>query len=158
MQPPSLYSHFDSKHAIYDAMFAQAWQQLIDAMSAADPGAPREPRRRLEYFTTIFIDFALAEPSRNQLMNVRVIPDFIPSAESYAVAVEAFALMRGRLREIGVTRDRDVDLFSALIAGLVAQQEANDPGGERFRRLVPTALGMYADAIGIPGKTPGRKR
>ena len=158
MQPPSLYSHFDSKHAIYDAMFAQAWRQLIDTMVAADPGAPREPRRRLDHFTTVFVDFALAEPCRNQLMNVRVIPDFTPTAASYAVAIEAFELMRGRLRDIGVTRDRDIDLFTALIAGLVAQQEANDPGGDRWRRLIPAALGMYADAVGIPGRTPGRKQ
>jgi AcrR family transcriptional regulator len=157
MQPPSLYSHFDSKHAIYDAMFGQAWQQLIDTMTAAEPAAPREPRRRLIYFTKVFVDFALAEPSRNQLMNVRVIPDFTPSAESYAVAVEALELMRNRLRELGVTRERDFDLLTALIAGLVAQQEANDPGGDRWRRLIPDALGMYANAVGIAGTT-GRKR
>src|SRR6478609_5873035 len=47
MQPPSLYSHFDSKNAIYDAMFSQAWRQLIDTMTAAVPDSPREPRRRL---------------------------------------------------------------------------------------------------------------
>lgn len=157
MQPPSLYSHFDSKHAIYDAMFAQAWRQLIEAMAAADPGAPSDPRRRLEYFTTAFIDFALADVSRNQLMNVRVIPDFTPSAAAYGVAVEAFELMRVRLRVVGVTRDRDVDLFTALIAGIVMQQEANDPAGDRWRRLVPAALGMYADAVGIPAKATSRR-
>lgn len=158
MQPPSLYSHFDSKHAIYDAMFAQAWRQLIDTMAAAESGAPREPRRRLVHFTTTFVDFALADPSRNQLMNTRVIPEFTPSEASYAVAVQAFEVMRDRLRELGVTRDRDIDLLTALIAGLVAQQEANDPGGERWRRLIPAALGMYADAVGIPGRATGRKR
>src|SRR5690348_7219735 len=72
MQPPSLYSHFESKHAIYDAMFAQAWQQLIDVMDAAEPGAPREPRRRLAHYTRAYVDFALADASRNQLMNIRV--------------------------------------------------------------------------------------
>lgn len=158
MQPPSLYSHFDSKHAIYDAMFAQAWRQLADAIEAAEKGAPRSPRRRLEYFTTVFVDFALQEPSRNQLMNVRVIPDFTPSAESYATAVEAFELMRSKLREIGVTRERDMDLLTALTAGLIAQQEANDPDGDRWRRLIPDALTMYANAVGIAGSTPGRKR
>jgi AcrR family transcriptional regulator len=158
MQPPSLYSHFHSKHAIYDAMFSQAWRQLIDAMTAAEPSAPREPRRRLTYFTNVFIDFALADLSRNQLMNVRVIPDFTPSEESYAVAVEAFEAMRKRLKDVGVTRDRDIDLFTALIAGLVAQQEANDPGGDRWRRLVPDALRMYADAVGIAGNKTGRNR
>jgi AcrR family transcriptional regulator len=159
MQPPSLYSHFESKHAIYDAMFAQAWRQLIDVMAAAEAGAPRGgPRRRLDYFTRVYVDFALAEPSRNQLMNIRVLPDFTPSPDSYAVAVEALESMRGRLRGIGVTRDREFDLLIAIIAGLVAQQEANDPGGDRWRRLIPDALGMYADAVGIAGNTPRRKR
>jgi AcrR family transcriptional regulator len=158
MQPPSLYSHFDSKHAIYDAMFAQAWQQLTDAMAAADPAAPRDARRRLAHFTKVFVDFALADAARNQLMNIRVVPDFTPSAESYAVAVRALDQMRARMRDVGVTRDRDFDLFTGLIAGLVAQQEANDPGGDRWRRLIPYALGMYADAVGITGSTHGRNR
>ena len=30
MQAPSLYSYFDSKHAIYDAMFAQGAQEFLD--------------------------------------------------------------------------------------------------------------------------------
>ena len=30
MQPPSLYSHFASKNAIYDAMFEQAWRTVND--------------------------------------------------------------------------------------------------------------------------------
>jgi AcrR family transcriptional regulator len=158
MQPPSLYSHFDSKNAIYDAMFAQAWQQLTDTMTAAAADRPREPRRRLVYFVTKFVDFALADSSRNQLMNVRVVPDFVPSEQSYAASVEAFELMRTQLRELSVTRERDIDLLSALIAGLIAQQEANDPGGDRWRRLVPEAISMYADAVGIPGKSMGRKR
>jgi len=29
MQQPSLYSHFASKHAIYDAMFEQAWRDFL---------------------------------------------------------------------------------------------------------------------------------
>src|SRR5437773_5082591 len=30
MQAPSLYSYFESKHAIYDAMYAQGAQQFVD--------------------------------------------------------------------------------------------------------------------------------
>ena len=40
MRPPALYSHFESKNAIYDAMFGQAWQGCLDAMrAAAEAGA-----------------------------------------------------------------------------------------------------------------------
>ena len=38
MQPPSLYTHFASKNAIYDAMFRQAW-------SDCEQVALAEPRR-----------------------------------------------------------------------------------------------------------------
>ena len=30
MRAPSLYTHFPSKHAIYDAMFADAWTQYLE--------------------------------------------------------------------------------------------------------------------------------
>src|SRR6185503_18162606 len=36
MQAPSLYSYFDSKHAIYDAMFAQGAQELLDRELAVE--------------------------------------------------------------------------------------------------------------------------
>src|SRR5215475_12889177 len=34
MRSPSLYTHFDSKNAIYDAMFAQAWTDFGAHLSA----------------------------------------------------------------------------------------------------------------------------
>jgi len=36
MRAPSLYEYFDSKHAIYDAMFAQGYRQFAAAMVAVD--------------------------------------------------------------------------------------------------------------------------
>jgi len=41
MRSPSLYSHFDSKNAIYDAMFAQAWGELCEVFDAMPPPAAR---------------------------------------------------------------------------------------------------------------------
>ena len=35
MRAPSLYTHFSSKHAIYDAMFADAWTQYLEIAEAA---------------------------------------------------------------------------------------------------------------------------
>ena len=35
MRAPSLYSHFESKNAIYDAMFAAAWTECLAVMTAA---------------------------------------------------------------------------------------------------------------------------
>ena len=44
----------------------------------------------------------------------------------------------------------DIDLYTAVIAGLVNQQWANDPGGSRWGRLLERAIDMYADNIGLP--------
>ena len=46
MRPPSLYSHFESKNAIYDAMFAAAWTECLAVMTAAAGSAPARPARR----------------------------------------------------------------------------------------------------------------
>ena len=47
MQPPSLYSHFASKNAIYDAMFEQAWRTLLDQIPGWVEQLPAAPRARL---------------------------------------------------------------------------------------------------------------
>ena len=41
MRSPSLYSHFDSKNAIYDAMFGQAWTQYSEALAEVELTLPR---------------------------------------------------------------------------------------------------------------------
>jgi AcrR family transcriptional regulator len=149
MRSPSLYSHFESKNAIYDGMFGQAWQQLL-ALQQATP-LPRSPRRRLLVIAQGFFDFSVADLARYQLMNQRTIPDFEPSEEAYAPSLEVMAHLRQDLAEIGITTQADVDLNTAIVAGFVDQQLANDPGGERWRRQLPRLIDMYADAVRLPG-------
>ena len=36
MRQPSLYAYFDSKHALYDAMFADGNRQLLERLDALD--------------------------------------------------------------------------------------------------------------------------
>ena len=44
IKAPSLYSHFASKHAIYDAMFGDAWQEFLEVDRAVElPGRPGRP-------------------------------------------------------------------------------------------------------------------
>jgi AcrR family transcriptional regulator len=148
MRAPSLYSHFASKHAIYDAMFGEAWTSYLDVIEGLV--VPPRPRAALRMLATTFFDFAVADMARHQLMNLRTIPDFTPSEESYAPAVRAFARMREALAAIGVHEDADIDLYTALVGGLIEQQWANDPGGTRWARLVDRAVDMYADALGLP--------
>jgi hypothetical protein len=83
-------------------------------------------------------------------MDVNVVPNFQPSAEAYAPAVEVYGLMLDLLRGLGIATDEDADIYTALIGGLVNQQLANDPGGQRWRRLIPRVLSMFADDLGLP--------
>ena len=150
MQQPSLYSHFASKQAIYDAMFKQAWQAFLDDAKSAVGRLPAEPRARLTAIAEHYFDFAVADLPRHQLMDVNVVPNFQPSPEAYAPAVEVYNLMLGQLRGMGIARDEDADINTALIGGLVNQQLANDPGGQRWRRLIPRVMNMFTDDLGLP--------
>jgi AcrR family transcriptional regulator len=153
MRAPSLYSHSDSKNAIYDAMFGQAWHAFLDLVDATDPDLPAEPRAALQAVARRFFDFAVADLPRYQLMNQRVIAGFTPSAQAYAPAVQVLDRLRQALARAGARDEQAVDLFTALVGGLVDQQLANEPGGERWRRLIGRAIGMYADELDLPAPT-----
>src|SRR5438067_3370200 len=66
MQAPSLYSYFDSKHAIYDAMFAQGAREFLDVQErltlAGDPAADLKAGMRS------FVRFSTSNPVRYQLL------------------------------------------------------------------------------------------
>lgn len=143
MEPQSLYTYFASKHAIYDAMFADGNRELLARMSVTPRSAG--PRELLRLQARIFVEFSSEDPARYQLLFQRQIPDFEPSAESYAIAVEVTATARARQAAAGLTDDYQFDLWTALVAGLAAQQISNDPGGDRWLRLIDDAVDMYAD-------------
>jgi AcrR family transcriptional regulator len=141
MKTPSLYWYFDSKQAIYDAMFQQGNHQLLQRMAQQRWGST--PQAILRAAAGLFVSFCNEDLARYQLLFQRTIPDFQPSPEAYAVAVEVFESMRSRLASAGVTRQPQVDLWTALVAGLAAQQTSNDPQGERWLRLVDDAVEMF---------------
>ncbi len=43
----------------------------------------------------------------------------------------------------GITEARHVDLWTALTIGLVDQQISNDPGGDRWTRLIDESMAMF---------------
>lgn len=157
MQPPSLYSHFASKNAIYDAMYAEAWLAYEESGSALEP-LPEHPREALQKIARVFFDFAVADLARYQLMNQRTIPGFEPSPDSYAPAVRVLEHGRAMVGSCGVSDSADFDIMAALIGGLIDQQLANDPGGERYSRLLERAIDMWADAAGVPKQSPAARR
>jgi AcrR family transcriptional regulator len=161
MRAPSLYTHFESKHAIYDAMFGQAWmgyEQIALVELAEFPEFPQSPRAAIRRAARVFFDYAVANPARHQLMNQRTIPGFEPSAESYAPAVRVLELGKQIFRDVGLTDPSDFDIFTAIIAGLINQQIANDPGGTRWSALLDRTIDLWADGLGLPPDPPARSR
>ncbi len=150
MRAPSLYTHFESKHAIYDAMFAQAWTDCEQAMEAAGQHLPAAPRPALKHVARAFFEFTVTDLARHQLMNQRTIAGFEPSPEAYAPAVRVLDRLRDVMSRIGITDDEDIDLYVALVGGLIDAQQANDPGGDRWARLLDRTIDMFADSVGLP--------
>ena len=142
LKASSLYSYFDSKGALYDAMFRQGYHDLLEIsadwnLDMSDPlGSFADANRR-------FVRFCCDDPVRYQLLFQRTVPEWEPSAESYALAVTYLARLRSALATIGVTDERAVDVWTAITTGLTSQQVSNDPGGDRWLRLVDDVVAMF---------------
>jgi AcrR family transcriptional regulator len=157
MRAPSLYSHFDSKNAIYDAMFGEAWSEYERLELEAEESMPEAPRAQTIAKALQFFDFATADLPRYQLMNQRTIPGFEPSSEAFAPSQRIVQRTVERLAAIGVTDRGDVEILISILAGLSAQQLANDPGGDSRRPLLIRAVEMWADGVGLPKEQKPRK-
>ena len=66
-----------------------------------------------------------------------------PPSSTYAPAVDALEHTRGNLRACGISDSRAMDAWIAIIGGLAAQQASNEPGGDRWLRLVDDVTDMY---------------
>jgi AcrR family transcriptional regulator len=159
MRAPSLYTHFESKNAIYDAMFGQAWSEYEQLAQAELAEAAHDTTREALYRAwRLFFDFAVANPARHQLLNQRTIPGFAPSPESYAPAVRVMEMGRQLFRDHGLSDTEDFDIWVAMIGGLVNQQLANDPGGTRWSALLDRAIEIWADGAHLPPDPPAPRR
>ena len=138
---PTVYAYFDSKSAIYDAMFSRAATEFAACMTEPFEAGP--PLELLVASLRRFAQFCESDIARYQLLFQRLIPDFEPSAESYAPAVRALDVAREILAANGITQPRHLDLWTAIVTGLVDQQLSNDPGGDRWTRLSAEAATMF---------------
>jgi AcrR family transcriptional regulator len=143
MRQPSLYEYFDSKHALYDAMFADGNRQLLARLDTVK--LPRDPRAALKRYVGAFVAFALEDPARCELMFQRHIPGFTPSPESYALAEAVLGAVVKLLHEAGVTAQGDIDCIVAMTAGLIDAQMSNDPGGNRWTRHLNRLVDLLVD-------------
>jgi hypothetical protein len=99
------------------AAAASVWRQRIG----------RTIRGRLCASARLFVEFSAEDAARYQLLFQRMIPDFEPSPESYALALEVFDEGRRRIAAVGLLDSAHFDMWTALVSGLAAQQLANDP-------------------------------
>jgi AcrR family transcriptional regulator len=157
MQPPSLYNYFDSKNAIYDAMYSQGAQQFVDDQRASMP-TPEDPLEALKAAVHFFVEFCAADFARYQLLFQRTIPGFEPSPESFKISQDNLAEIGALVARCGVGDPEMLDLFTAVGTGLADQQLSNDPGGDRWIRLIDDAVEMFYEHIRRKAKPPPKRR
>jgi AcrR family transcriptional regulator len=159
MRQPSLYVYFDSKHALYDAMFADGNRQLLERLDAVTfSPEPRvtfspEPREALKQWLHTFAAFGSENAELYQLLFHRPIPGFAPSPQSYALAGKVLGDAYTLMRAAGVTEQGDMDCIVAITAGVTDAQISNDPGGDRWLRHLNRLVDLLADDAIARGRT-----
>ena len=146
MEPQSLYTYFASKAEIYDAMFREANQQLLDRQQQTMDGP--DPRSRFLAGTRAFVAFATEDPVRYLLLFQRTVPGFTPSAESMALAKAVLDEPRSALAALGVSDPADLDLVLSGVVGIVAQQNTNEPMGHRWTSLTDQMVTVLLNEVG----------
>jgi AcrR family transcriptional regulator len=143
MRAPSLYVYFESKHALYDAMFADGYRRFVTRIDATPTAG--DPRALVRTAAGVFFDFCVEDPARHQLLFLRTIPGFEPSSASYSLAQVALDRLVDVLKAAGVGDPASVDLWTAVLTGLATQQISNEPGGTRWARLLDRAVDSFLD-------------
>ncbi len=145
MQAPSLYSYFPSKAAILDALFIDGYRALDDLLTTVDDALPARTsaRQRLIEILRAWIGFCQADQARYRLLFTNAVPGWQPSPDAYAASLANYQHLCTQLAIAGVTDPDDIDLCTALSAGLVAQQMANDPDGDRWSRRIEDVVDMF---------------
>jgi AcrR family transcriptional regulator len=152
MRPPSLYTYFESKDALYDALYVDANRQLMERLAGfAARTPPHDPVARLTEGLETWIRFCQESIARYQILYTRAVPGWAPAPEAYSVAVEAYEQAATAAAAAGITEPEDLDMYTAIASGLVAQQMANDPTGDRWRRLAERSIRMLLADIGKAG-------
>lgn len=164
MRTPSLYVYFDSKHAVYDAVFARGWRAILGVMEPEYAAVDEATDLRAYFLATnqLFLRWMVEHPIHAQLTSWRPVPGYEPSAEAYAPAVEVLAAgtrLFVRLQQRGLFRaDLDVDLvlrtWTSLMSGVMTQQLANAPDESydegRFTSAFPELTAMFLNHYGPP--------
>lgn len=177
MRTPSLYVYFDSKNAVYDAVFARGWRSVYETTAAQHldvEGAVRSVADLEPYLLSVartFVRWTIENPAYAQLMMWRPVPGYEPSPDAYAAAVDTLEGARDmfiRLRERGLLRadtplEEMVQTWTVLTTGVMTRQLANAPEESfdegRVTATLPTLVAMYVAHYGHTGRptTRGKK-
>jgi AcrR family transcriptional regulator len=153
---PTVYAYFESKNAIFDAMFEEAAQSFADIKS--ESLETDDPQSNLVADARRFVDFCTSDVARYQLLFQHLLPGFVPSPQAYAPAVRALQMTREMLARNGVSKPAHWDIWTALMTGLVDQQIANDPRGDRWSRLLDEVVAMFLAHCARTDTTPPSDR
>ena len=123
----------------------QDWQgsAQFDRLGDGTDGPGRGEDFWPQQWARAYVDFCVSDVPRYQLLFQRSVPGFAPSPESYELAVSALEVTRELLARNGVHDPRYLDIWTAVMTGLVDQQVSNDPGGDRWTRLVDEVAQMF---------------
>ena len=144
-----IYSRFGGKEGVLDALYAEGFQSLCADMSALDrTDDPVDDLRRCELR---YRDHALAHAAHYLVMFGGAVPDFVPSPESKALAMGAFANLVAAVQRCvdagafkGEAPELAHTLWSAMHGQVMLELVGINPvGGDadaRYRDLVDTVL------------------
>jgi AcrR family transcriptional regulator len=144
-----IYSRFGGKDGVVDALYAEGFRSLCSDISEMPPtGDPVEDLRRCELR---YRDHALEHATHYMVMFGGAVPDFVPSAESKAIAHNAFSNLVAAVQrcvDIGAFKGDAAELahtlWSAMHGQVMLELVGIDPlGGDadaRYRALVDTVL------------------
>ncbi len=157
MRTPSLYTYFESKNAIYDALFQRGFVEFRRWMEER-PFRNGAPGDNLRSAITTYMRFAQENPDLYQIMFQRPVPDFVPSAASMALSLATLEESRQQFTAIvssnqintNLPADEALDLILALQHGLTELHLANNPelaaGNGRFGKLINQAADLVLAA------------
>lgn len=171
IRTPSLYGYFESKNALYDAVFARGWREIDQVLAAV--GEPHDTTDLAAYALQLaqtFVRWTVEHPVYAQLMAWRPVPGYQPSPEAYEPAVAVFArstALMQRLQALGLFR-QDVEpeellrAWTVLTSGVMTQQLANAPQQPfetgTFTTMLPRLVDMFLAHYAPPDHLPRQGR
>lgn len=151
IRPQSLAHYFPTKSALLDALFRDGFSDLDRRLR--DTGGNNPVEALIATVKTV-LAFCAASPARYHLMLQRTVPGFTPTDAAHEVALAALGQLLQRLNAAGVDDPANVDIFRAIVTGLVAEQIANDPGGRRFIDRAEHAVRLFLAGVAATSVPP----